>query len=811
VRYPSLGIAYVVLYVATGWALRGDHLALSIFGNAGLLLPAVAVCAIVLGRRHSWRGCQRLFWDTTAVGLALWIVGHVGWASTEMLAGRPTWLQWHTLFSLVGGTLPLVALLALPHRGPRPDAASRVAVDLASYTLLAAFVYTNFVMIPSLTTAGTLARDSLLVLAQLNRFLLLIACVWLAWTSRRRAWGTIYSIIAIGAGIGFFVRIATSAAIARGDYHVGGAYDLAWIVPSLCLAWAAAESSPSANDADAIELPSAGSPALVSAIPVLLIPSVGYGSLQFQPLGSAADSFRVLLTSLLTVAGLGLLTLRLRAQGDELQRADARLKLLAAATEQTGDLILITRVDGRYEHANEAFLRAVGYSREEISAFTFADLIERGFEQLSDRIPAEVREHGVWRGTILRRRRDGTTFPASCTVVALRDGAGEITHFVGVERDMTDELKLRDQLVQSERMSAVGELVAGVAHEINNPLQTIVGCVDLMLDEHRDPALRRDLELMRREAARAGQIIRNLLSFVRRSAPDRASTDLNDIVRATVALREYHLQQNNISLMVHCHDRPLLALVNREEIQQIVVNLLLNAEQAIARGSGSGTITITTSTTNRHHMIEVADDGPGVSPDLRGRIFEPFFTTKQVGEGTGLGLSISHGIASAHGGTLELLPVRSGACFRLILPAQADVPARPHPARAGALGRALVVDDELPIRMLLVRLLERRGFQVIAADSGETALMMSAASAGALTLVISDLRMPGMDGFELYRRLIARDPSLAARYVLMSGDSTAVDEAEDIPVAVPLLRKPFTASDLEALLARLGVQAAADR
>jgi PAS domain S-box-containing protein len=682
VSYPSLGIAYVVLYVAMGWALRSNQLALSIFGNAGLLVPPVAVCAIVLHRRRTWHGCQRLFWATTAAGLALWTIGHLGWASAEILEGRAAWLQWHTLFSLVGGTLPLIALLSLPHRGTRPHAASRVAIDLASYTLLAAFVYTNFVMIPSLSTPGTGARDALFILAQVNRSLFLLATVALAWMARRTDWGATYSRLAIGASIGFVMRIATSAAIARGDYHVGTIYDLAWIAPWLCVLWAAAESAPSKNDAAAVEA-SAGSPALLSAVPVLLIPTIGYGSLQFQSLGGAADSFRVLLTSLLTVAGLGMLTLRLRAQGDELQRADARLRLLAAATEQTGDLIIITRVDGRYEHANEAFLRALGYSRDDVSAFVFTDLIERGSEQLGDHIPAEVREHGVWRGTILRRRRDGSSFPASCTVVALRDAAGDITHFVGVERDITEELKLRDQLVQSERMSAVGELVAGVAHEINNPLQTIVGCVDLMLDEHPDAALRRDLELMRREAARAGQIIRNLLSFVRRSAPDRRSTDLNDVVRATVSLREYHLHQNNIVLTVHYDPLPLKALVNREEVQQIVVNLLLNAEHAIARGAGSGTITIHTSTTGRHHTIEVADDGPGVSPELRGRIFEPFFTTKQVGEGTGLGLSISHGIASAHGGTLELLPARTGACFRLMLPAHAETAAAGPQSRIG--------------------------------------------------------------------------------------------------------------------------------
>ena len=152
---------------------------------------------------------------------------------------------------------------------------------------------------------------------------------------------------------------------------------------------------------------------------------------------------------------------------------------------------------------------------------------------------------------------------------------------MGVERDTTDELKLRDQIVHSERLSAIGELVAGVAHEINNPLQTIVGCVELMIEEQRATGQNRDLELVRQEASRAGQIVRNLLAFVRRSSPDRSAADLNQIARTIAQLREHHLALRNISLRLELHPGPLPALVNRDEIQQIVLNLVLNAEHAI--------------------------------------------------------------------------------------------------------------------------------------------------------------------------------------------------------------------------------------
>src|SRR5439155_5904397 len=224
-----------------------------------------------------------------------------------------------------------------------------------------------------------------------------------------------------------------------------------------------------------------------------------------------------------------------------------------------------------------------------------------------------------------------------------------------------------------ERLSAIGELIAGVAHEINNPLQTIVGCVELLLDQ-RPATETRDLELVRREATRAGQIVRNLLAFVRRNTPDRIVMDLNALVRATAELREYNAMQRNITVLTDLTPGILPVLANRDELQQVLVNLLLNAEQAVAADEGAGTIALRTRSDGRMHVFEIQDDGPGVPADMRGRIFEPFFTTKQIGEGTGLGLSIAHGIATAHGGALELVPTGRGACFRLTLPAYREAP-----------------------------------------------------------------------------------------------------------------------------------------
>ena len=800
-RYLTFGLAFVLIYSMVGWALADRPFALSLFGNAVLVLTAALAPLVVLRRRGEWAGCQRLYFDLIAIAMVLWIVGHLGWAYDELRYQEQTWLKWHALFSLCAGFGPLVALLARPHRGPRNEVVAPIAMTMAAYCLLGVFIYSYFVLVPSvMPMARPAAQQRLLFFVQANRLLLLICLTSLILIARATPWRATYLRLAIGVAIGFLLRLGTSQAIARGEYQVGTLYDFAWIVPWLFYAWAAASAPASPAPDDEVDRPHAVTPVSLLAAPALLIPLIGYGVLNLEAVGEPVDSFRLFLTSLTTVAVLGLVTVRLAMQGSELQRTDTRLQLLAAATEHTGDLILIATPDGRFEHANGAFLRAFGYTRSELASRRFADLIEPGMDRIERRITADVEEHGVWRGTLRGQRRDGTTFPAACTITALRDAAGRVTHFVGIERDITEDLKLRDQLVHTERLSAIGELIAGVAHEINNPLQTIIGCTELMLDDAQ-ASNRPDLELVRKEAMRAGQIVRNLLAFARRGASDRVVVELNTLVRATADLRTYHLQQTNIALTLRCAPRPLPVLVNREEIRQVILNLLLNAEHAIVSTGAGGAIVIETSDADGVHSVEVSDSGPGISPELRGRIFEPFFTTREVGEGTGLGLSISLGIVSAHGGTLTLVDSPRGARFRLSLPPAAEgIPLEPDAATLAP--RALVVDDDAAIRKLIVKLLERRGFETCEAETGDAAIALAMEQQP--SVVVCDAAVPGMTGVELYRQLAARDGE-RTRFVFIKAEKAALNEAA--VAGVPTLVKPFTASDLEAALAEAGVAA----
>jgi PAS domain S-box-containing protein len=803
-RYLILGLVYAAVYLGAGVLLGGHPLVRAVVAPSLLLVLAASTCVVVLRRRREWEGTHRIFWDAFAGGMAMWCIGEIGFTVTA-ITGHRSWVEWHTMFSLCGGIGPVVALLALPHRGTRKAAAWTVRVDLVSYAMLLGFVFAYFIMVPSVVpTRGPSPQATLLTLVQALRLLLAVGLgvsLWLAWHT---AWRATFARLFAGAGAGFFLRLVTSGAISSGRYHEGSIYDLAWVVPFMAYLWAALDAPPSAAEADATPVPSGWPAVLFSAAPVFLIPVIGFGLLAAQPLGDPADSVRLLLTVLAMTAGLGVLTLRLSVQSGELQRADARLRLLAAATEQTAELILITRADGAFEHANDACLHALGYTRDELASMAADDLFECRPDRKVDDIGAEVRLNGIWRGTLVHRRKDGSTFPAASTVVALRNRDQRVTHFVGVERDITDELRLRDQLVHSERLSAIGELVAGVAHEINNPLQTIIGSVELLIEERRGEGEQRDLEVIRQEASRAGQIVRNLLAFVRRSSPDRSVADLNEIACATARLREHHLAVHNTSLRLELHPEPLHVLGNREEIQQVVLNLVMNAEHAL--GDGAGSIVIRTAAAGPACTLQVIDDGPGVSAELRGRVFEPFFTTKDVGEGTGLGLSIAFGIATSHGGSLELCPpAERGACFQLTLPAHAlVVPPDPEvgapvadPAVAGR-RRVLVVDDEAPIRSLLGRLLARRDYVVT--EAGSCAQAKAHSDSTRFDLVLCDVRLGDGNGSECLRHIRVTQPSLGRRFVFVTGDIGALEGAAQEFGEIPVLTKPFTASDLDRVL-----------
>ena len=594
----------------------------------------------------------------------------VGWSVDEMLLGVGTsWLGWHAVFALFGGVAPLLALLAQPHRGRARksdgDDRRRHRRHRGAHRL-PLFTFCRGRRRRSQWRRGT--SGSLLLLSELQQFLVCVGMGIAAIFTPDREWKQVYRRLALGLSISFITLTLGNAEIWQGFYQTASLGDAMWILPFAFYPWAASDAPRSHISAiEADEAQAATSRPWVIFAGLALLPLIDYGLRRAVPAGPLAP-FQDLSMAVAIVSVLPLLMARLAVERAELRQVDAKLRLMGAAVEEANELIVIVSRDGQIRHANRAFCQAVGYDLADLIDQSRAAVVaDESLAKLEE--VKKVTKGQAWNGTIVHRRSDGSTFQAACAIVPLTNDQGQVTHYVQMERDITEELRLRSQLIHSERLSAVGQLVSGVAHELNNPLQSILGFTELLIDAEERPELRRDLEQVRSEAIRAGKIVRNLLAFVRRSSSERTIVSVNEIVKTTLSLRSYEFGSANIRLFESYGEGLPCVVVNPEEIQQVILNLILNAEQAMRTAHRGGTLTVTTKCVDEMVTIEIQDDGPGVPAALAGRVFEPFFSTKEVGEGTGLGLSIAMGIAEAHGGALTLVPTDKGACFRLALPA----------------------------------------------------------------------------------------------------------------------------------------------
>jgi len=379
--------------------------------------------------------------------------------------------------------------------------------------------------------------------------------------------------------------------------------------------------------------------------------------------------------------------------------------------------------------------------------------------------------------------------------------------------------RLRDtqaQLVQAAKMSALGQLVSGVAHELNNPLSVIIGYGQLLLGREVPDKMRRPIELMVAQGDRMAKIVRNLLFFARQRPPERAAVKLQAVIEQTLALRTNQLALSGISVATDfARDLPEIT-GDAQQLEQVFLNLLLNAEQAILEVKPQGRILIRTRLKADGPTIcaDVIDDGPGIAPDVLPRVFEPFYTTKSVGSGTGLGLSVSYGILEEHGGNLTVQSKPGETVFTVELPVRPVTQTAPAPMPrrvvASGTGRvALVVEDEPSVLDLVVTLLNLHGWRVDVAAGGNTGL--ECVERRSYDLIISDIRMPDGDGQTFYKNVLAREPALARRFIFVTGD-TANPEAWKFleQSGVPVIEKPFPPATFEDAVARVMAAAAAN-
>jgi PAS domain S-box-containing protein len=414
---------------------------------------------------------------------------------------------------------------------------------------------------------------------------------------------------------------------------------------------------------------------------------------------------------------------------------------------------------------------------------------------------------------LLRMRRvDGSFVWVEVTARAdAPDGKGGI-RVEALVRDVSERKKLDDQsrdlyqqLLQAEKMAALGQTISGVAHELNNPLATILSWSERLAERELEESVKRGVEVILGESERAARIVRNLLTFARKRQSTRHLIDLNQVVRETLALRAYEQRVSNIVVIEALAGGLPQVFADPHQIQQVLLNLIINAEHAMLAVNGRGSLVMRTwhDVDREAVCVEVNDDGPGVPSDVKSKIFDPFFTTKEVGQGTGLGLTVAYAIVQEHGGRIRVEShAGGGASFYVELPVSGARPAlkKTHtsapPMEEVRGASVLLVEDEHALATAVADALGDAGLNVEHAGDGQEALARLRKNTD-YDLVICDLKMPRVDGKTLYRAIAAAAPELARRVIFVTGDVAGTDAERFLEESgCRWLAKPFRLADL---------------
>jgi two-component system NtrC family sensor kinase len=493
----------------------------------------------------------------------------------------------------------------------------------------------------------------------------------------------------------------------------------------------------------------------------------------------------------------------------------------AAVIASALDCIVVIDDGGRIIEFNPAAERTFGYARKAALGRTIGELIvppalrqhhAEGFARYLAGAPARILGRRV---EIEAMRADGGIFPVELTITEVHSAGRRL--FTAHLRDLTaaraaeaEIRRQREALHQSEKMAAFGSLLASIAHELNNPLSIVIGNALMLAEEAEtaEPALAERARRVQAAAERCARIVRSFLAMARQRKVQPRNMALGDLVRAALELLGYGLRTAGIEVATDLPaDLPTL-FGDPDQLQQVLMNLLVNASQALEGRPVPRRITIAAHAEADAVVLEIADNGAGVPAAIRDRIFDPFFTTKPVGTGTGIGLGVSRGIVEGHGGTITLAPAEGGgAHFIVRLPIGAAQHEDPTLERAAAPipvqgGRVLIVDDEPEIAQLLADMLRDQGFRGEVAASGSAAL--AALERHDYDAILCDVRMPDIDGQALFEWVVRARPHLVTRMAFVTGDSLGAGAGAFLATAGrPFLEKPFMPAELARLMAAL--------
>ncbi|MBX3568612.1 MAG: PAS domain S-box protein [Rhizobiaceae bacterium] len=518
------------------------------------------------------------------------------------------------------------------------------------------------------------------------------------------------------------------------------------------------------------------------------------------------------------------------AVGEAIERAqsEAHVSEVIRRTMIQGSLDAIIVIDetGSIIEFNPAAEKMFGYVRNDVLGRDLLDMVipayyRKGYANGAEYMAGRGAPMIGHRMETVTQNSDGEVFPIELTATEMRVADRRL--FFGSIRDLRDQLRAeeeinrqRERLHQNEKLAAMGSLLAGVSHELNNPLAVVVAQSTLLHEFAPDPPTKLRAEKVRAAAERCGRIVKSFLGMVRLHPPSQEEMDLNNAVRAAMEVTAYGARSSGITIETDFGRSPISILADADHLTQVAANLLVNSQHALAGVAGERRIKVRTFRKPTGTCgFSVEDNGPGVPRAIRHRIFESYFTTKPVGVGTGIGLSISRSIIERHKGQLFLEDAYpSGARFVVELPGVSAAPDgfAAGPAQSTGISTALIIDDEPDVAGSLADILELMG---IRAQTMSTWPGVGAAFTGEPPdIVFSDLRMPGASGMTIYRELLGSRPDMASRFVLVTGDMLgARAEIDNLPaLARPqVLEKPFSTLDVRGVLAVVNDQLAMKR
>jgi PAS domain S-box-containing protein len=494
-----------------------------------------------------------------------------------------------------------------------------------------------------------------------------------------------------------------------------------------------------------------------------------------------------------------------------LRASEARL---AAFMQHAPLTMFLKDADGRYLLVNQQAATNLGLPIEQIIGKTAEEVAPPEVADASATLEREVLQAGV-------ARTDEQVFDLAVgrvyglnTRFPVPDETGALTQIGGVYVDITAQkvaeealLRSREALVQSEKLTALGSLLAGVSHELNNPLAVVVGEAILLEEDAENTPFAASARRIRKSADRCSRIVQTFLAMARQRPPERVRLEVESVVHGAIELTHYGMRSNGITVSTNFGATLPPVAADKDQLHQVIVNLLINAQQALQECDYERQICVSTlhNREKERVCIKVADNGPGIPADVARRIFEPFFTTKPQGSGTGIGLSFSHGVIEAHGGNLTLESGDAGATFLIELPVNAaseSAGATPEVRTTRRVGRAMVVDDEPELAESLARFLEREGYSCTVVNSGRDAIEL--AKVEEFDIILSDLRMPDVDGPTLLKWLSANRPQMASRLGYVTGDTLGPAAVRFLGDARrPFIEKPFSRQTIRDLLAEL--------